>query len=125
MGGVLHTYYVYNEYDQLAFVVPPLAAVAPSVTTIILDNLCYQYRYDGRNRLVEKKLPGKGWEYRVYDKADRLILTQDANLEQQGKWMITKYDPFGRVAYTGIQPGGNRMQNPTVLFPGLTILGKQ
>src|SRR5690606_31199178 len=27
--------------------------------------------------------------------------------------MITKYDPFGRVAYTGIQPGGNRsnMQN--------------
>ncbi|RST27708.1 RHS repeat domain-containing protein [Chryseobacterium lacus] len=122
MGGVLHTYYVYNEYDQLAFVVPPLAAVAPSLTTSVLDNLCYQYRYDGRNRLVEKKLPGKGWEYMVYDKADRLILTQDANLEQQGKWMITKYDIFGRVAYTGILPGGSRisMQNQ-ITNPNLVI----
>lgn len=122
MGGVLHTYYVYNEYDQLAFVIPPLAAVAPSLTTSVLDNLCYQYRYDGRNRLVEKKLPGKGWEYMVYDKADRLILTQDANLEQQGKWMITKYDIFGRVAYTGILPGGNRisMQNQ-ITNPNLVI----
>ncbi len=116
------TYYVYNEYDQLAFVIPPLAAVAPSLTTSVLDNLCYQYRYDGRNRLVEKKLPGKGWEYMVYDKADRLILTQDANLEQQGKWMITKYDIFGRVAYTGILPGGSRisMQNQ-ITNPNLVI----
>jgi len=116
------TYYVYNEYDQLAFVIPPLAAVAPSLTPSVLDNLCYQYRYDGRNRLVEKKLPGKGWEYMVYDKADRLILTQDANLEQQGKWMITKYDIFGRVAYTGILPGGNRsnMQNQ-ITNPNLVI----
>jgi RHS repeat-associated protein len=73
-----------------------------------LDNLCYQYKYDGRNRLVEKKLPGKGWEFMVYDKSDRLILTQDANLNTQNKWLITKYDQFGRVAYTGFLTGGNR-----------------
>ncbi len=102
------TYYVYNEYDQLAFVVPPLAAVAPSLDQTTLNNLCYQYRYDGKNRLVEKKLPGKGWEYMVYDLADRLILTQDANLEGQGKWLITKYDKLGRVVYTGILPGCSR-----------------
>lgn len=81
IGGVLHTYYVYNEYDQLAFVIPPLAAVAPSLTPSVLDNLCYQYRYDGRNRLVEKKLLGKGWEYMVYDKADRLILVDSNPVE--------------------------------------------
>ncbi|MCI3936852.1 RHS repeat-associated core domain-containing protein [Chryseobacterium aahli] len=101
------TYYVYNEYNQLAFVIPPLAS-APSVEPSTVENLYYQYRYDGRNRLVEKKLPGKGWEYMVYDKADRLIMTQDANLQQQEKWLITKYDRFGRVVYTGILPGGNR-----------------
>ncbi|CAD7801671.1 hypothetical protein CHRY9390_00811 [Chryseobacterium aquaeductus] len=106
------TYYVYNKYNQLAFVVPPLAVVG-TVDQPALDNLCYQYRYDGDNRLVEKKLPGKGWEYMVYDKADRLIMTQDANMRANSKWLITKYDQFGRVIYTGILAGGDRtsMQN--------------
>jgi Domain of unknown function (DUF6443) len=68
----------------------------------VLDNLCYQYRYDYRNRLIEKKLPGKGWEYIVYDKLDRPILTQHANLKTKNQWQFTKYDPLGRVVYTGI-----------------------
>ncbi|KMQ58354.1 sugar-binding protein, partial [Chryseobacterium sp. BLS98] len=71
------TYYVYNEYDQLAFVLPQKALFQP-LTDTLLNDLCYQYRYDGRGRLVEKKLPGKGWEYMIYDKADRLVMTQDA-----------------------------------------------
>ncbi|WP_082671971.1 DUF6443 domain-containing protein [Chryseobacterium sp. JAH] len=103
----LDTYYVYNEYNQLACVIPPLAS-APTVEPTTVENLYYQYRYDGRNRLVEKKLPGKGWEYMVYDKADRLIMNQDAKLKQQSKWLITKYDQFGRIAYTGIIQGGSR-----------------
>uniref|UniRef100_UPI0028A6AB53 RHS repeat domain-containing protein n=1 Tax=Chryseobacterium taichungense TaxID=295069 RepID=UPI0028A6AB53 len=61
-----------------------------------------QYKYDGRNRLVEKKLPGKGWEYMVYDKQDRLVMTQDANMGSTKQWLFTKYDQYGRVAYTGI-----------------------
>ncbi|MCD0457823.1 DUF6443 domain-containing protein, partial [Chryseobacterium sp. LC2016-27] len=72
------TYYVYNDYNQLAYVIPPLAVSANAVDDTTLNNLCYQYKYDARNRLVEKKLPGKGWEYMVYDKADRLVFTQDA-----------------------------------------------
>ncbi|MBV8326505.1 RHS repeat-associated core domain-containing protein, partial [Chryseobacterium sp.] len=103
----LDTYYVYNEYNLLAFVVPPLA-VHKTITPALLDELIYQYRYDGRKRLVEEKVPGKGWEYNVYDKADRLVATQDANMREKGKWMITKYDPLGRVIYTGIIPGGSR-----------------
>ncbi|MDN3693306.1 DUF6443 domain-containing protein [Chryseobacterium tructae] len=95
------TYYVYNEYDQLAFVIPP-KAVNKGTGEPLLNALCYQYRYDSRNRLVEKKLPGKGWEFMVYDKADRLILTQDAVMAPKGKWLLTKYDVFGRVIYTGV-----------------------
>ncbi len=112
------TYYVYNEFDQLAFVLSPLASKEFKMSPLqirtnledddILNELCYQYRYDGRNRLVEKKLPGKGWEYMVYDRADRLILTRDTKMEQDGKWLLTKYDKFGRVVYTGITPGSGR-----------------
>ncbi|MFY1048495.1 DUF6443 domain-containing protein, partial [Chryseobacterium sp. GP-SGM7] len=101
------TYYVYNEYNQLAFVIPPLASNITTLSLSDLENLCYQYKYDNENRLAEKKLPGKGWEYMVYDKQDRLVLTQDANLRTTANnfaakgWMFTKYDQFGRVVYTG------------------------
>jgi len=103
------TYYVYNEYNQLAFVLSPLAVdqiksdtAGTIIPQTVLENLCYQYRYDGRNRLVEKRLPGKGWEYMVYDNQDRLVMTQDANMGRNREWLFTKYDQFSRVAYTGI-----------------------
>jgi len=96
------TYYVYNEYNQLAFVVPPAASISSTIDDTILNSLCYQYRYDTWDRLIAKKVPGKGWEYMVYDKQDRLVMTQDANMGASKQWLFTKYDQFGRVTYTGI-----------------------
>ncbi|PRB00442.1 sugar-binding protein [Chryseobacterium sp. MYb7] len=97
----IDTYYIYNEYDQLAFILPPKAIHKP-ITEELLNTLCYQYRYDGFGRQVEKRLPGRDdWESVVYDATDRPILTQDVNLKNKGKWLMTKYDAFGRVAYTG------------------------
>ncbi len=101
------TYYVYNEFGHLVYVIPPLASASGSVSQDTLEKLCYQYRYDGWNRLVEKRLPGKGWEYMVYDKADKLILTQDANQRTSFSWMIYKYDAWGRPIYTGILTANN------------------
>ncbi|MDR6485903.1 RHS repeat-associated protein [Chryseobacterium vietnamense] len=103
------TYYLYNNQGQLVLVIPPLALQSGALAQGTLDNLCYQYRYDGKGRLVEKKIPGKGWEYRIYDKADRLVASQDANLRAKGQWLYTKYDKFGRVAITGISTGGTRI----------------
>ncbi|MHC0446329.1 DUF6443 domain-containing protein [Flavobacterium sp. 3-218] len=104
VNGVLtnvphETYYVYDIYGNLTYVIPPKADGA--ITAAVLNDLCYQYRYDSRNRLAEKKLPGKDWEYIVYDKLDRPVLTQDANLKASNKWLFTKYDAFSRPVYTG------------------------
>jgi len=106
------TYYIYNNYGHLVYVTSPKAELLIStggntVTQQILDDLCYQYKNDNNGRLVEKKLPGKGWEYMVYDKQNRLVLSQDAALRTTTNtfnakgWMFTKYDQFGRVLYTG------------------------
>ncbi|WP_440067975.1 DUF6443 domain-containing protein [Tenacibaculum discolor] len=102
------TYYVYDDFGNLTYVLPPKSeAQTDKPTTIELNELCYQYVYDYRNRLVEKKIPGKGWEYIIYDKLDRPVLTQDAKLKAQNKWLFTKYDALGRVIYTGIYTHGS------------------
>ncbi len=107
VGGVPtphDTYYVYDDYGNLTYVLPPkmnASTVAISTINSQLNDLGYQYKYDSRNRLVEKKIPGKGWENIVYNKLDQPIMTQDANLNAQNMWLFTKYDQFGRVAYTG------------------------
>ena len=95
------TYYVYDEYGNLTYVLPPLVDFNQGVN---LDGLCYQYKYDYRNRLVEKKLPGKQWEFIVYNSQDKPVMTGPAlNPWGEGNsgWMLTKYDAFGRVVYTG------------------------
>ena len=76
--------------------------VSHTITASELNELAYQYKYDARDRLIEKKTPGKGWEYIVYDQLNRPVLTQDANLKAANKWLFSKYDAFGRVAYTGL-----------------------
>ncbi|WP_422107279.1 DUF6443 domain-containing protein [Winogradskyella sp.] len=108
-NGVAHdTYYAYDDFGNLSFVLPPKAEAhvdKPDATE--LSELCYQYKYDEHNRLVEKKIPGKGWEYIVYNILDQPILTRDANLGAQTRWLFTKYDVFGRVAYTGYITSGS------------------
>lgn len=99
------TYYVYDNYGNLTYVLPPLV----TSPTTQLDALCYQYKYDSRNRLVAKKLPGKAWEYLVYDKLDRVVATGPVfspfpdHANTIFGWLITKYDAFNRPVYTGWQ----------------------
>lgn len=99
------TYYVYDQYNNLTYVIPPLVDKTQSISEDALNGLCYQYKYDHRNRLVEKKLPGKQKEYIVYDKLDRLVATGPSyspfsDVQEEG-WLITKYDVQNRPIITG------------------------
>jgi RHS repeat-associated protein len=102
------TYYVYDMYGNLTYVIPPKVEVSQTITQEVLDGLCYQYKYDSRNRLVEKKLPGKQWEFMVYDSLDRVVATGPAlspfTSPTSVGWLVTKYDKFNRVVLTGWMP---------------------
>ena len=105
----LSTYYIYDDFGNLRYVVPPaVTATAFTEAEAVFTQFIYGYKYDGRQRLVEKKIPGKDWEYLVYNKLDQVVLTQDG--VQRGKanqsWTSTKYDAFGRVIMTGIHTYG-------------------
>jgi RHS repeat-associated protein len=106
---MLSTYYVYDDLGRLAFVLPPLSAADGdgSINSTTLNNVCYQYQYDLRDRPVAKKLPGKGWEYTVYNNMDQPVATQDANQAAANEWIFTKYDGKGRAALTGIWNNNN------------------
>lgn len=102
------TYYVYDDFNLLRFVLPPKAVKAIKATTPdnkIIRYLCYSYQYDERKRMIWKKLPGAGSVHMEYDNLDRLIFTQDsvqrtkANKEKH----FTTYDKFSRPIRTGIQ----------------------
>ncbi len=104
--GWLCTYYIYDDLDNLRFVIQPQGVVAINsnwiITQGIADELCFRYEYDQRKRMIIKKIPGAGETWMVYDARDRVVMTQDANLRAQGKWMVTVYDDRNRPTATGL-----------------------
>ncbi|MBD3582197.1 DUF6443 domain-containing protein [Flavobacterium selenitireducens] len=99
------TYYVYDQFGNLTYVIPP--AVTGTLTQGKLNGQCYQYRYDRRERIAHKKLPGKSWEFMVYDKLDRVVANGPVaspftnTVRNNNGWLITKYDALDRVVLTG------------------------
>ncbi len=112
-SGWLCTYYVYDDFGLLRFVMQPQLVKTlaennfPPLTTTQVNELCFRYDYDERNRMIIKKVPGADEVYMVYDKRDRLVLTQDANLRNQYKWLVTKYDILNRPIQTLLWENGN------------------
>ena len=99
------TYFVYDIFGNVRFVIQPEGwkdARTAGITATIKEDFCFQYRYDARQRVKAKKVPGADWVYMVYDKLDRVVATQDGNLKAKGQWLVTKYDKLGRPVMTGI-----------------------
>ncbi len=107
-GGTAKTYYVYDDFGLLRYVLSPEATEAMGGTTYSpvsaeVKGLCYYYEYDGRKRMVKKQLPGAEEVLMVYDARDRLVLVQDGKTKQanSSKWLYTLYDGFNRLVQTG------------------------
>ncbi|WP_182920704.1 RHS repeat domain-containing protein [Pedobacter planticolens] len=113
----LSTYYVYDDFGNLRYVLPPAVTengiLSYANTTVftetdpVFERYIYGYHYDGRRRQTEKKIPGKGWEYMVYNNLDQLIFTQDTLQRAVGQWLFTKYDALGRTIMSGIHNNGS------------------
>ena len=98
-GSETHdTYYVYDDKGNLCFVLQPMYQSSAN-----LDQYAFQYKYDGRNRCIWKKLPGAGYVEMVYDNADRLVFSQDGNQRAltSGNWTYYKYDGLNRLTEQG------------------------
>lgn len=94
------TYYIYDDRGNLCYVLPPM--IGDDVTVENLNRFAYIYRYDARDRCIQKKLPGMEWVYYVYDKADRVIFTQTGEQRIRDEWTFSIPDIFGRQALTGV-----------------------
>ena len=117
-SGWLSTYYIYDDLNQLRFVMSPKAVSLiygngwnVSTDTTSISELCFRYEYDFRKRMKAKKVPGAGWVYMVYDQRDRLVYSQDANMRGHNQWIATLYDEMNRATTTGmITYNGNPSQ---------------
>jgi RHS repeat-associated protein len=107
-SGFLCTYYIYDDLGQLRTVLQPkaVAAMVSSGNWVLDQNtvneLCFRYEYDFRQRISAKKVPGAAWIYMVYDIRNRLAFSQDGNLGVKSQWMYTLYDDLNRPVQTGI-----------------------
>ncbi len=96
----IDTYYVYDDCGNLCYVLPPELSAKADVNDH-LDEFAYSYVYDGRNRCIEKRLPGAEPVYMVYDRGDRVVMTQDGNqrptILTQQRWLFNRYDNLNRL----------------------------
>jgi RHS repeat-associated protein len=116
-SGWLCTYYVYDYYNNLRLVIQPVGVDLLKVNSwnitalsnAILNEQCFRYEYDRRNRMIIKKVPGAGRVYMVYDSRDRLVLTQDSNMRAGSpqQWLYTQYDRLNRPVATGLWNNSN------------------
>ncbi len=94
----IRTFYVYDKKGNLVYVLPPMASAGNTADPLYI----FKYKYDDRNRVIEKTIPGAEKVFFVYDGLDRLILSQDGNLRRDSLWLYNKYDALGRLIITGL-----------------------
>jgi RHS repeat-associated protein len=121
----LETYYVYDKWSNLVYQVPPkaVALLAQSATwdQAFKDEWVFQYVYDDKFRLIEKKTPDADWTYVAYDPLNRPVLVQDANLRISNKWYFTKWDEKGRAIMSGVYQNNTQTSRSAIqsLLDGL------
>ncbi|MEL7341416.1 MAG: hypothetical protein AAGM67_13125, partial [Bacteroidota bacterium] len=110
-----NTYYLYDDFGNLRHVVQPEGSkkLANSNWNLyggnVLEEFVFSYEYDNYHRVIKKRVPGADWVYQIYDKLDRMIMSQDGQLRGSKKWRFTKYDALGRPIQTGLYFSGSAL----------------
>jgi RHS repeat-associated protein len=110
-SGWICTYFVYDDFGRLRYQLQPEAvkyldnnswSFAGTNGTQVLKELCFQYFYDEKGRMVWKKAPGAEPLSMIYDSRDRVVFTQDGNQAAQSpaEWTAILYDELDRPIIT-------------------------
>lgn len=110
--GWLSTYYVYDYFNNLRYVLSPKAVQYAwsnswNLNSTVRNELCFQYNYDSLGRMITKIVPGAGVVNMVYDARDRLVMSQDSMQRQNGNWIVTGYDSMDRRIITSLWANSN------------------
>lgn len=92
--------YLYDNIGNLLYVYTPTEADR-FTGPVDPGHYIYRYQYDYRDRRIAVQIPQCGWTYYVYDRADRLILSQDGEQRATNQWTFYKYDTMGRKVLQG------------------------
>lgn len=96
------TYYAYDRYGNLCFVLPPQIEGGRMPSDEELDKYAFIYRYDEWNRCIGVKTPGAEWTEYILDFSGHRVMSRDGNLRNRGEWRVMIPDIFGRPAIVGI-----------------------
>ncbi|MDO5527071.1 MAG: RHS repeat-associated core domain-containing protein [Prevotella sp.] len=111
-GADNDTYYVYDTYGRLCYVLPPMCQ---QCSTAMMPKYWYKYTYDDRGRCTEKQLPGCAAVKYWYDSADRIQSEQDGCLRERSQYRNYSYDATGRlILQTVSTTRGEATQNNAV-----------
>ena len=101
-GSDNDTYYVYDPYGRLSYVLPPMCQQCSG--TAEMSKYWYRYKYDDRGRCIWKQLPGCEPIQYWYDNANRIESEQDGHLRGKSQQRHYFYDATGRLILQTIHP---------------------
>ena len=110
-GNYADTYYVYDNYDELRYVIPPTASeqlAGPlsvgkewTVSDKEISDWCYYYEYDIFGHVTVKKFPGSEKTVYRYNGNNRLTFSQNGEQRKSGSWTFYFYDHLVRLVLSG------------------------
>lgn len=104
--GWLCTYKVYDLFGNLVFEISPKGVEAIRanwvITATVANELCFQTRYDARQRAIVTKPPGADSIEQVFDKRNRVVMTREAILKSHFQWKAFYFDRLGRERMNGL-----------------------
>jgi len=99
------TYYAYDDCGQKCWVISPegsdllvIGNTYQPTDVTLAKKYCYIYTYDGIGRQITKQIPDKSIEYMVYDRGNRIVMSQDGRQRVNNRWIIYQYDNFNRIS---------------------------